>query len=181
MKPSPYFADQIKFFFKRFASKQKLTRWFLEQAGEDSGAFDFPAALKNNPKTLVFLPRDLEAASTFMHTMPQAWFQDTLVCAHESLHTLISAKRAKAVYYSDSECRFGELVFGEMEQKILEYAPTVCIYMGEPFLPRLYLAKKSGAGCRIGFNCESEYPFLNLSLRLTESTPAKLIMQYYGL
>ena len=181
MKPSPYFADQLKFFFKRFASNQKLTRWFLDQAGETSGAFDFPAALMNNPKTLVFLPRDMESASTFMHTMPQAWFQHALICAHESQHTLLSAKRARGIYYSDLECRFGENVFSELEQNILEYAPTVCIYIGEPFLPRLYLAKKSGASCRIGFNCESEYPFLNMSLTLSGSSPAALLMKYYGL
>jgi hypothetical protein len=180
LKPSPYFADQFKFFFKRFASKQKLTRWFLEQAGEESGAFNFPAVLREKPKTLVFLPRDVESASTFMHSMPQAWFQDAFICAHESLHTLISAKRAKSVCYSDTECRFGEIVFQEMEQKIIEYGPTVCIYLGEPFLPRLYLAKKSGAGCRIGFNCESEFPFLNLSLRPENSSPAALLTNYYG-
>ena len=180
MKPSPYFADQFKYFFKRFASNQKLTRWFLDQAGEYSGVFNFPAVLKDHPRTMVFLPRDVENASTFMHSMPQAWFQDVLICAHESLHTLISAKRARAVYYSDSECRFGEPVFNEIEQKILEFAPTVCIYLDEPFLPRLYLAKKCGASCRIGFNCETEFPFLNLSLRPENSSPAKLIMQYYG-
>lgn len=180
MKPSPYFADRFKYFFKRFASKQKLTRWFLQQAGEESGAFNFPAALKDNPKTLVFLPRDMESASSFMHAMPQAWFKDTLLCAHESLHALVSAKRAHAIYYSDTECRYGETVFEELETKITEFAPTVCLYLGEPFLPRLYLAKKSGAGCRIGFNSEDLYPYLNLSLRPENSTPAKLVMQYYG-
>ncbi|MCQ2055426.1 MAG: hypothetical protein MJY82_09085 [Fibrobacter sp.] len=180
MKPSPYFADRFKYFFKRFVSEPKLKRWFLQQAGEDSGAFSFPAALQDNPKTLVLLPRDMEGAAVFMHTMPQAWFQNVLLLAHESLHALVSAKRAKAIYYSDKECRYGEPTFNELEGKIAEFAPTVSIYLGEPFLPRLYLLKKSGAGCRIGFNCEDYYPFFNLSLRPENSSPAKLIMQYYG-
>ena len=180
MKPSPYFTNRLKYFFKRFASQQSLSRWFLQQAGEESGAFNFPAVLKENPKTLVFLARDMETSSSFMHAMPQAWFQNVLLIAHESLHALISAKRAKAIYYSDLECRYGEPVFQEIEDKITEFNPTVCIYLGKPFLPRLYLAKKCGAGCRIGFNCEGLYPFLNLSLRPENSSPAQLLMQYYG-
>lgn len=181
MKPSPYFADLFKFFFKRFASEQKLKSWFLKQAGEESGVFSFPAALKDNPKTLVFLPRDMEGAASFLHTMPQSWFtDDVLLCAHESLHALISAKRAHAIYFSDMECRYGEKIFDEIEAKIMEFAPSVCIYLGEQFLPRLYLAKKCGAGCRIGFNSESLFPFLNVSLRPENSSPAALLMQYYG-
>ena len=80
----------------------------------------------------------------------------------------------------DSECRFGERVFDELEQKIHEFSPTVCIYLGQPFLPRLYLAKSSGAGLRIGFNCEAYYPFLNMSLTPDQLSEAELISGYYG-
>lgn len=180
MKPSPYFADQFRFFFKRFSSSESLFRWFLTKAGEDSSAFSFPDALKDNPKTIVFLPRDMESASGFLHKMPSAWFANALCVAHESLHALISAKRAHAIYFSDAECRFGERVFEELEQKIQEFSATVCIYLGQPFLPRLYLAKRSGAACRIGFRCESYYPFLNMSLTPEQSSEAELICRYYG-
>ena len=122
MKPSPYFADQFRFFFKRFSGNESLFKWFLKKAGEDSQAFDFPGALKNNPKTLVFLPRDMESAAGFLHKMPNTWFANVLCVAHESLHALISAKRAHAIYFSDSECRYGERVFDELEQKIHEFS-----------------------------------------------------------
>ena len=145
MKPSPYFADRFKFFFKRFASAQSLRRWFLKQAGEESGSFSFPDILKDHPKTLVFLPRKFEDAVAFLSPMPKEWFNNVQFCAHESLQALISAKR-----------------------------------LDEPFLPRLYLAKKSGAPCRIGFNSESLYPFLNLSLHPDQSSEAILIAKYYG-
>lgn len=180
MKQSPYFADQFRFFFKRFSSSESLFKWFLKKAGEDSQAFDFPGALRNNPKTLVFLPRDMESAAGFLHKMPNTWFNNVKCIAHESLHALISAKRAHAIYFSDAECRFGERVFGELEAQIQEFAPTVCIYLGQPFLPRLYLAKKSGAGLRIGFNCEAYYPFLNMSLHPEQLSEAELIGGYYG-
>ena len=180
MKPSPYFVDQFRFFFKRFSSRDSLFSWFLKKAGEGSTAFDFPDALKNSPKTIVFLPRDMESSAAFLHKMPQAWFENVLFVAHESLHALISAKRSHAIYYSDTECRYGERVFDEIFQKIHEFAPTVCIYLGQEFLPRLYLAKTSGAACRIGFNCESLYPFLNLSLHPEQSSEAELIARYYG-
>ncbi len=180
MKPSPYFKDCYRYFFKRFSSNESLFRWFLKQAGEDSGAFDFPASLKGNPKTLVFLPRDMEHSASFMHAMPDAFFKNALLFAHESLQALVSAKRANAVYYNDLECRYGEDSFNELGNKIKEYAPQVCIYLGEPFLPRLYLAKISGANCRIGFATENCYPFLNVSLHLDKSSEAALISQYYG-
>jgi hypothetical protein len=180
VKPSLYFKDCFRYFFKRFCRKESLFRWFLNQAGEDTGAFDFPAALRGNPKTLVFLPRDMEHSASFMHAMPDSFFKNTLLCAHESLHAIVSAKRAQVLYYSDLECRYGEPAFEEMEQKIKDYAPQVCIYLGESFLPRLYLAKVSGANCRIGFATENCYPFLNLSLHLDKSNEATLISQYYG-
>lgn len=180
MKPSPYFKDCFRYFSKRFSSKESLFRWFLQQAGEDSGAFDFPAALKGNPKTLVFLARDMERSAAFMHAMPDAFFKNTLVCAHESLQAIISAKRANALYYSDLDCRYGEPAFEELERKIRDYAPQVCIYLGDVFLPRLYLAKVSGAACRIGFISENCYPFLNMSLHPDKSSEASLICEYYG-
>lgn len=180
MKPSPYFTDRFRYFFKRFSKQESLFRWFLKQAGEESGAFSFPEALKGNPKTLVFLHRDMEKAAPFMHQMPDAFFKNAFLVAHESMHSLVSAKRAKAVYYSDLECRYDEPVFLEIQQKIKEFAPTVVLYLGDAFLPRLYLAKTSGAGCRIGFCAENCYPFLNLSLQPNASSEAALITQYYG-
>ena len=118
MKPSPYFKDSFKYFFKRFSKKESLFKWFLTQAGEDSGIFDFPAALKGNPKTLIFMDHDVGKSTAFLKAMPDVFFKNALLCAHESLHAIISAKRASAIYYSDLECRYGEPVFEELEQKI---------------------------------------------------------------
>ena len=181
MKPSPYFTDRFKYFFKRFSKEESLFKWFAEKAGDDSAPFNFPEALKGNPKTLVILPREMEHVATFTHAMPDAFFKNALLLAHESMHALVSAKRAQAIYYSDLECRYGEQVFEEMEQKIKDYAPQVVIYLGNSFLPRLYLAKVSGAPCRIGFCSENKYPFLNLSLHPDKSSEAALLSQYYGI
>lgn len=122
----------------------------------------------------------MDKSATFLNRMPQAWFQNVQFVAHESLHALISAKRSHAFYFSDSECRFGERVFGELETNIKDFGASVCIYLGQAFLPRLYLAKVSGAACRIGFDCENFYPFLNMSLRPDGSSEAELIAKYYG-
>lgn len=178
--PSPYFADMFRFFFKRFYSEEKLFQWFLKEAGESSAAFEFPSILKNHPRTLTFLPKDLEHANKFMKAMPDAWFQNMLFCTHESQHSLISSRRSHAVYYSDKECRFGEPVFKEIQNKILQFSPQVCLYLDEPFLPRLYLAKTSNAPCRIGFANENLYPFLNLSLHRDNKSEAETISEYYG-
>ena len=180
MNPSPYFKDSFKYFFKRFSKKESLFKWFLTQAGEDSGAFDFPASLKGNPKTLVFLDRNnLEKTAAFIRAMPDVFFKNALLCAHETHQVLVSARRATAVYYTDLECRYGEAAFEELEYKFRAFKPTVCIYLGEAFLPTLYLAKVSGAGCRIGFTDEECFPFLNICLRPSQSSEAALISQYY--
>jgi len=181
LKPSPYFTNRFRYFFKRFSSQKSLFNWFLKKAGEESGEFDFPEALKGCPKTVVFLHRDMERAAPFMHQMPQAFFKNSLLVAHDSMHSLVAAKRALAVYYSDLECRYEEPIFMEIEQKIKAFAPTVAIYLGDAFLPRLYLAKMSGASCRIGVCTEQCYPFLNLSLQPNGSTEAALIAKYYGI
>lgn len=180
MKPSLYFTDRFKYFFKRFSKEESLFKWFAERAGGESGAFSFPDALKGNPKTLVILPRDMEHTARFLHSMPDSFFNGCLLLAHESLQALVSSKRAKGIYFSDLECRYDEPVFLEIEQKIKDYAPQVVIYLGEAFLPRLYLAKVSGAPCRIGFCTEACYPFLNMSLRPDKSSEAALLCQYYG-
>ena len=180
MKPSPYFASRLRYFFKRFYSPEKLYRWFLKQAGEESGEFDFPASLQGNPKTLIFLAHDLDKSAAFMHAMPESFFKNVLICAHESQQVLISAKHAKAIYYSDLECRFGEAAFEELQYQIKDFGPTVCIYLGEVFWPTLYLAKTSNANCRIGFTEEHCFPFLNVCLRPNKMSEAALISQYYG-
>lgn len=124
--------------------------------------------------------RELTEASAFMKALPQGWFQNVLFLAHESLHALVEARRSEAIYYSDLECRFGEDAFDEIQEKIKSFAPTVTLYLREPFFPALYLAKKLGGACRIGFGTESLYPFLNLSLHPDKSSEAELIAKYYG-
>lgn len=180
MKPSPYFTDRFRYFFKRFSKPEALFNWFVQRSGNDSQAFSFPEILKGNPKTLIFLPKDIKQTTVFLKELPQAFLQNVKFFAHESLQSTVTSHRAHAFYYSDLECRYGERTFGELEAKIKEYAPKVCIYLEEPFLPRLYLAKVCGAACRIGFHCEKSYPFLNLSLHPEKSSEASLLCQYYG-
>ena len=180
MKPSPYFADRLRYFFKRFYSPEKLYRWFLEVAGDDSGEFNFPAALQGNPKTVVFLSRDIDKSTAFIKGMPEAFFKNALLCAPDTMQVMISAKHAKAIYYTELECRYGEPAFEELQYKIKDFGPQVCIYLGEAFWPTLYLAKKCGANCRIGFTDEHCYPFLNICLKPNKMSEAALISQYYG-
>lgn len=180
MKPSPYFADSFRFFLKRFSSPEALFGWFARRAGNPNQAFSFPDVLKDNPRTLIFLPKDIKVVSSFLKALPPQFVQIAKFCVHVSLQSSISSFRTHAFYYSDPECRYGEGAFEKLEAQIKEFAPQVCIYMEEPFLPRLYLAQASGAACRIGFNCESSYPFLNMSLNLETSTEAEILCKYYG-
>ncbi|PWJ57282.1 MULTISPECIES: hypothetical protein [unclassified Fibrobacter] len=179
MKPSLYFADRFRYFFKRFYSEVKLFEWFRERAGEETGNIVLPDMLKGCPKTLIFLPKDIEQSSKFLKGLSPKIIKNTRFCVHESLQATVATHQGHAFYYSDSECRYGETAFETLEEKIREYAPEICVYVGENFLPRLYLAKISGANVRIGFNSEDVYPFLNMSLRPDKSTEAALLNQYF--
>lgn len=180
MKPSPYFADTFRFFLKRFKSDASIRKWFMKAAGDTSEAFNFPADLLNRPKTLIFLPRDMEGAASFLNGISGKWLESTLFCAHESLHALISAKRVKAIYFSDLECRYGEQAFNNLMTLIAEFGPKVAVYLGEPSWPRLYLVKTSGASCRIAFDDQQLYPFLNISLMTNGKKPAEKMQELYG-
>ncbi|SHK44940.1 hypothetical protein [Fibrobacter sp. UWEL] len=179
MKPSLYFADRFRYFFKRFYSDLKLFEWFKERAGEESDSISYPDMVKGCPKTLIFLSKDVEHSSRFLKELSKTVTQNARFCVHETLQTTVASHQGHAFYYSDSECRYGETAFETLEEKIREYAPEICIYIGENFLPRLYLAKISGAKCRIGFRCEDVYPFLNISLQHDKSTEAALLNQYF--
>lgn len=181
MKPSLYFADQFKFFFKRFLNEENLFKWFAKQSGGETGAFSFPECLADKPKTLIILPRDKRLATEFVQALPAAFYPFTLFCGHESIQPLIAVKKAKAFYYNDRECRYGENFYTDLQQSIKRFNPQVCIYLGQPFLPRLFLAKISGAPCRIGFDVEQCYPFLNLSLKPEKLSKAELLCEYYGI
>lgn len=183
MKPSPYFTDSFRYFFKRFASEDSLRKWFIKRAGGESSVFNYPEKLTDFKNTLVILPNDKDAAVRYIRTCKNFWSKkSTLILAPDSLReTLLREEHpAEVLYLRTSDYRFGELEFQKVEQKIAEFKPELCLYFAEAFLPALYLARHSNAPCRIGFekNC---YPFLNISL-IADSAQQKseLLKRLYG-
>lgn len=184
MKPSPFFADTFRFFFKRFSNQESLTRWFLKKAGTESSLFSYPTSYRHFKKTLIFLPDNKESTILFLEAFKTFWNKEnTLFVAKDSLReTLIHHPVAKTIFLTEKEFRYGELAFNNVEQQIFDFKAELCLYLLPPFLPALYLAKRSLATCRIGFNSNNLFPFLNINLT-AENDSEKIAMlknQYEG-
>lgn len=182
VKPSPYFTDTFRYFFKRFSSEISLRKWFLKRAGGESGEFHYPEKLSEFKKTLVFLPTDKDSALRYLRACRPFWNKaNTLVVASDGLREMLLREQhpAEIVYLTQKDYRFGELEFKKIDARIAEFKPELCLFFAEPFLPALYLARHSGAVCRIGFldNC---YPFLNIGLKAAPAEEAALLQKLYG-
>ena len=175
LKPSPYFANGLSYFSKRFYSAQALQKWFLKYAGEATTPFEYPASLFDCKGHLIFLPQSPEEALPYFPLIREIIENDpqnTLLLGNENLKDLIQGAGFATVprYYSILGCRYGEAEFEILKNEILQRSFSVCLYLEpEPFYQRLLLAKLSKATYRIGFLCESLYPFLNVSLRPSEN------------
>ena len=105
MKPSPFFADTFRFFFKRFSNQESLTRWFLKKAGTESSLFSYPTSYKHFKKTLIFLPDNKESTILFLENFKSLWNKEnTLFVAKDSLReTLIHHPVAKTIFLTEKE------------------------------------------------------------------------------
>ncbi len=178
MKPSPYFADTVRYFFKRFRSRDSLLRWFVKRAGDSSEAFEYPIDLARLNGLLVILPElsdDVLGYASFLKTLETRKIPGTLLLSnvrHESfLQTL--GIRTETIYYTGIGCRYGESEFGKIQERLCRSPFTICVYLEpKPLFQMLYLAKVCGATYRFGFDAEKFFPLLNLSL-LAEDNPEK--------
>lgn len=170
MKPSPYFADTIRYFFKRFRSRESLLRWFVKRAGNSSEAFEYPIDFTKINGLLVILPElpgDILAYADFLKFLDARKIPGTLFLANawheEFLRTL--GIQTETLYYTGIGCRYGEPEFKKIQEKLCRSRFTVSVYLEpKPLFQMLYLAKVCGATYRFGFDSERFFPLLNLSL-----------------
>lgn len=183
MKPSPYFKDSFRYFFKRFCSERRLAKWFLKRSGGESPAFVCPADFAEFKRTLVFLPSDAGEAKRILEFFRPLWNKENAlgVAWTKIQEPLLHFKNpAKMIFLGELDFRFGERLFEDARREVLEFAPDLCLYFAEPFLPALYLARVSGAVCRVGFSAEEFYPFLNVSFNAGGAL-AQIQKRYGGL
>lgn len=170
MKPSPYFADTFRYFFKRFRSRESLLRWFAKRAGNSSGPFEYPIDFSKIRGLLVILPElpeDALAYAKFLKAVDAKKIQGSLFLSNvrhtEFLRTL--GIHADTLFHTGIGCRYGEPEFQKIRDELVRRGFTACFYLEpKPLLQMLYLAKACGATYRFGFDAESFYPLLNLSL-----------------
>lgn len=170
MKPSPYFADTIRYFFQRFRSRESLLRWFVKRAGNSSEPFKYPIDFAKINGLLVILPElpdNVLAYADFFKFLDTRKIPGTLLLANtrhkEFLQTL--GVQTATLYHSGIGCRYGEPEFQKIQEKLCKAHFTASIYLEpKPLFQMLYLAKVCGATYRFGFDSEQFFPLLNLSL-----------------
>lgn len=170
MKPSPYFADTFRYFFKRFRSRESLLRWFTKRAGNSSGPFEYPIDFSKSRGLLTILPErreDAIAYAKFLKALDAKKLQGSLILANTRHEELLRALgiRTETLFHTGIGCRYGEPEFEKIREELIRRGFAVCFYLEpKPLLQMLYLAKACGATHRFGFDAENFYPLLNLSL-----------------
>ncbi len=179
MKPSPYFADSIRYFFKRFRSHESLLRWFVKRAGNSSETFEYPIDFAKFDGLLVILPElsdDVFAYSAFFKALDARKIPGTLFLANVRHKNFLKALgiRTEILYYTGLGCRYGEAEFKKIQERLCRSHFTASVYLEpKPLFQMLYLAKICGATYRFGFDSERFFPLLNLSLLAGDKAEAR--------
>ena len=170
MKPSLYFKDCFRYSLKKFASKESLLRWFINQAGETSEVFEYPMKLSANQTVLMILPESSEDVShyiPFLQKLAHIKKSGVLLMANTLHENLLQTNRIQqeVLYYTTLGCRYGEDEFQKIREVLKARHITASFYLQRSSLYQmLYLCKSCGIPYRFGFDCENLYPLLNLSL-----------------
>lgn len=170
LKPSPYFADSFRYFFKRFRSREFLLRWFIKKAGPVTEPFEYPIKVSNLNGILIILPErsdDLLSYAELLRSLESQKIKGLSILSNKRHEKLLETLKiqSEVLYYTALGCRYGEPEFRKLEQAVCERHPSLCLYLEpKPIFQLLYLAKVSGAAYRLGFDSEKYYPLLNLSL-----------------
>ena len=189
LKPSPYFADTFSFFFKRFLSQESVAKFFIKLAGNSSEAFEYPSNLLRTEGHLVILPQKAEDLLPYLPLLRKIILNEpgkTLLLSDAIHRDLIKGLgiHVEVLYYSTSGCRYGEAEFAKIEAELRKRQFSVCLYLDPDFFyQRLYLAKINNAKYRIGFDAESVYPLLNISLHADSKDAhirAEALSEQYG-
>lgn len=170
MKPSPYFADKFRYFFKRFYYKESLLRWFIKRAGDASESFEIPMKLPQRFAVLAVLPEqsdDVLSLFPLLQTLESKAPGRVTILANRRHEKLLETLRIQSeiLAYSGLGCRYGEAEFQALQETIRGKNFSICLYLEpKPLFQLLYLSKSCGAAYRFGFDVEKYYPLLNLSL-----------------
>jgi hypothetical protein len=170
LKPSLYFKDCLRYSLKKFASKESLQRWFIKQAGDSSATFEYPMKLSEKQTVLILLPENTELVNAylpFLQKLCRIKKHGVLLFANSNLENLLQTNQVKqeVLYYTTLGCRYGEQEFQKIEEVLKARQITATFDLQDQTLfQMLYLCKTCGAAYRFGFDCESLYPLLNLSL-----------------
>lgn len=181
LKTSTLFADQLRYAPFRFMPLAWVRHWFLKKAGAESGVFSYHPHLGECKRVLVFLPDDdyeLFVMLPLILAVVQGKSTEDLFLVTEEKHRhLLKALGldGKCHFGTPRGMRYGESEFSQVVNRLTSQEWDLCLFLRKDFpLNSLYLAKCSNATYRMGVGCESQYPFLNISLRPLDTTPYHL-------
>ena len=131
---------------------------------------DSTAAESEKQTVLFLLPEDTESVNAYLPFLQKLYRiqkHGVLLLVNSKLENLLQTNQIKqeVLYYSTLGCRYGEQEFQKIEEVLKARQITATFDLQDQTLfQMLYLCKTCGATYRFGFDCESLYPLLNLSL-----------------
>lgn len=126
--------------------------------------------LSEKQTVLILLPENTELVNAylpFLQKLCRIKKHGVLLFANSNLENLLQTNQVKqeVLYYTTLGCRYGEQEFQKLEEVLKARQITATFDLQDQTLfQMLYLCKTCGAAYRFGFDCESLYPLLNLSL-----------------
>lgn len=162
----------IRYWPFKVLSLKAARRFLVRKSGAELQAFSFRSDLSQAKKRLFILPHDLAGLSVYipllMDLSTESTPEYTVFLCPETFQPLLKALGMDhfGLYFQGSTLRYGNPDFKALENNLSRHQFEVAVMLEpNPSLLLQYLARASKANVRIGFQCEAQYPFLNLSFR----------------
>lgn len=173
------FPDKPIFFLLGLVPERRI-RQFCAQRMPISTAFSWKQDLSLSKRRLVILPHSLQNLSSALPLLLQLHqCKEALqfLCPRE-FESLIKAMGldSRCIYYSPVDLTFFHPEFSKLQSIIAQFGPDLVLNLeNNPHLPLHYLIGKSNAAWRVGGNCQSYHPFLNISIELGQASFSVLL------
>lgn len=172
MKNLPIFADKIRFWPFKVLSQKTARAYLVRKSGTVVQPFSFRNDLSQSRKKLFVLPQTLSRLSIYIPFLLElaetASPNDTVFLCPLSFQPLLKALDLErfGIFMDMESLRYGNPDFRVLDETLLSRQFEAAVMLEPaPSLLLQYLIRSCRAPVRVGFDCESYYPFLNLSFR----------------
>ncbi len=167
------FPDKPIFFLLRLIPERWI-RQFCTHRLPITTTFSWKQDLSQSKRRLIVLPhllQDISAALPLLLQLHQCKEALHFLCPRE-FESLLKAMglESRCIHYSPTDLKFFHPEFAKIQGQVAQFGPDLVLNLEKNAnLPLLYLIGKSNATWRVGGNCQTNHPFLNISIEYGKS------------